>query len=78
MYKFLSIILLTVLLISCGSNSEAKKTGLSIKTNASKNTISLGETLNLSISNPKNLPVKNVKYTFNNSEVKVFLHRFFF
>ena len=69
MHKFLSIILLSIIFISCGSNSNTKKSSFSIKTNAKKNTITLGETINLSIANPKNHAIKSVSYEMNGSKV---------
>ena len=69
MHKFLSIIILSILFISCGSNSETKKTSFTLKTDAPKNTITLGESIKLSINNPKNYTINSVSYTINGKSV---------
>jgi len=68
-HKFLSIIILSVFVIACGSNSETNNVSFSIKTDAKKNTISLGDTINLSINNPKKQDVKSVAYQLNGRDV---------
>ena len=67
--KFLTLIILTIFINSCGSNSEQKKSDFSITSNAKKNTISNSETLTLSISNPKNHSLDSVRYTLNGKRV---------
>lgn len=61
-YKLLSITILAFVLWSCGSNNETKKNIFSIETSAKKNIITLGETLKLSLKNPKNVEVTSVSY----------------
>ena len=68
--KFFYISLLTILLASCGSNSEQKSSNFSISTDAKKNTLTISETLNLSINNLKNLPIDSVVYTLNGEKIQ--------
>lgn len=56
------LLLLSLLIISCGSNNGTKKSDFSINTNAKGNSISLGETLNPSIVNSKNHNITSVTY----------------
>ncbi|WP_066219386.1 glutaminyl-peptide cyclotransferase [Formosa haliotis] len=63
------IMFLTAALISCGSSSNDKKSDFSLKTNAPGNGISLHETLNLSIKNPKNLEIDSIAYFINDEKV---------
>ncbi|MCD2259217.1 glutaminyl-peptide cyclotransferase [Psychroserpens luteolus] len=62
--KAFIITVLSVILISCG-NSGTQKTSLSIVTDAKKNVAKLGETVKLSIKNPKDLEISSVNYTLN-------------
>ncbi len=68
--KLFSIIALTLFLGSCGSNSDSKKNKLSITTNAKNNTITLGETLSLSLNNPKNIEINAITYKFGGNTVE--------
>ena len=68
-FKFLTIIILTLFIGSCGSNSEQKKKDFSITSNAKKNTISNSETLSLSINNPKNHTIDSTVYSFKGERV---------
>lgn len=68
--KILTIIVLPLSMIACGSNSEKKSKDFSITTNAVKNTISNNETLTLSIKNSKNHTVDSVVYKMNNSKIE--------
>lgn len=65
LYKFLSIIFLSLIVTSCGSNTEKKTKNFSISTNAQKNAIANNETLTLSINNLKNLVIDSVAYKMN-------------
>lgn len=67
--KFLTIIILALTIISCGSNSEQKKKDFSISSNAKKNTISNDNTLTLSINNTKNHKIDSVSYVLNGKKV---------
>ncbi|MBP0902257.1 glutaminyl-peptide cyclotransferase [Mariniflexile gromovii] len=68
-FKHLLIILLSALIISCGSNTGQKKSDFIIKTNAIKGDISNNETLNLSIENKKKHPIDSVSYTLNGKKI---------
>lgn len=68
-FKLLSITLLALSLFACGSSTETKKHNFSLQTNAKNNVITLGETLNLSIKNPKNETITAVSYKINNKQV---------
>ena len=68
-FKYLTIIFLSVLLISCGSNSGHKKSDFSIKTNAVKGNISNNETLQLSLKNKKNHTIDSVSYRLNGIKI---------
>ena len=67
--KFYTVIFFTILLGACGSNSEKKSNNFSIATSAEKNTLSNSETLNLSISNPKNLAIDSVIFRLNGKNI---------
>ncbi|MCF7560004.1 glutaminyl-peptide cyclotransferase [Sabulilitoribacter multivorans] len=68
-FKYLTIILLSVLLVSCGSNSGQKKSDFSIITNAIKGNISINETLKLSLENKKNHAIDSVLYLLNGKKI---------
>ncbi|MFY0714235.1 glutaminyl-peptide cyclotransferase [Seonamhaeicola sp. NFXS20] len=63
--KYLLIIFLSGLIISCGSNSGNKKNEFALQTNAEKGNISIAETLKLSLINKKNHTVDSVIHTLN-------------
>lgn len=67
--KAFIITLLSVTMISCG-NSGNQKTNLSLTTSAKKNIITLGETLTLSVNNPKGLEISSIKYQLNGTPVE--------
>ncbi|MGJ5643165.1 glutaminyl-peptide cyclotransferase [Formosa sp. S-31] len=67
--NILTITFLYVLLFSCGSSSNDKKSDFSIKTNAPGNGISLHETLNVSLKNPKNIAFDSVAYFLNDIKI---------
>lgn len=69
-FKYLTIIFLSGLLISCGSNSSHKKSDFSIKTNAIKGNISNSETLNITLENKKNHVIDSVVYIFDGNLIK--------
>ncbi|MCB4809053.1 glutaminyl-peptide cyclotransferase [Tamlana sp. 62-3] len=64
-FNYLTIIFLSLVLTSCGSKSNNKKSYFSIETNAKKGNISNNETLKLSISNKKNIKIDSVSYTLD-------------
>ena len=67
--KAFIITILSIILVSCG-NSGTQKTKLSIETNAKNNVVKLGETINLSIKNPKGLEISSVNYMLNGTPVE--------
>lgn len=69
-FKYLTIIFLCGLLISCGSNSGQKKSEFSINTNAIKGNISNNESLKLSLENKKNYTLDSITYTLNGIIIK--------
>ncbi len=69
LFKFLTLIILTIFIGSCGSNSEQKKSDFSLTSNAKKNTISNSETLILTINNPKNHSIDSVAYILNSKKI---------
>lgn len=68
-FKTLTIIFLSALIISCGSNSNQKKNDFSIKTNAKKGNIAINETLNLSLENKKAIAIDSVSYALNGEKI---------
>ena len=68
-FKYLLIIFLSGLIISCGPNSGKSKSVFSIKTNANKGDISNNMTLLLSLKNKKNHTIDSVSYTLNGNKV---------
>ena len=68
-FKYLTIIFLGSFLFSCGSNSAQKKNDISIKTNAEGQAITLGNTLELSISNPKNHDISSFEFKLDGKPV---------
>jgi len=68
-YKLLTATLLLFVLMSCGSNSNQKKNFFTITTNADKGTISIDETLKLSIENKRNYTIDSVVYKLNGKPI---------
>lgn len=68
-FKALTIIFLSTLVLSCGSNSNQKKDAFSIKTNAEKGNISISETLKLSLENKKGHTIDSFSYTLNDKKI---------
>lgn len=68
-YKLLTTTLLLFVLMSCGSNSNQKKNFFTITTNADKGTISIDETLKLSIENKRNYTIDSVVYKLNGKPI---------
>ena len=66
--KAFIIILLSVVVGSCG-NSTAPKSNFSIITNTKNNIVRLGDSLSLSIKNPKNIDITSVAYELNEKTV---------
>lgn len=68
-YKAFTIIGLGLTILSCG-NSGNKKTDLTISTNNDKNVFSLGETVKLSMNNPKGFEIASIAYKLNDKDVQ--------
>jgi len=66
----LILILLSLFIISCGNNNSTKSHNFSLETNANKSTLTLGETLEISLKNPKNLNIKSVSYQIDNQTIE--------
>ncbi|OBX26293.1 glutamine cyclotransferase [Gelidibacter algens] len=60
--KLFIITALSLTLWTCGDNPNGKKNIFSIGTDAKNNTIALGETIKLSVQNPKNKTIKSISY----------------
>ncbi|WP_100611469.1 glutaminyl-peptide cyclotransferase [Confluentibacter lentus] len=70
LFKYLTIIFLSSIIVSCGTNSGKNKSDFTIKTNAKDHVISIAETLTLSIENPKNHTIDSISYTLNGESIK--------
>ena len=68
-YKHLLITILSIILFSCGSNSNNKKSDFTILNNAKKGNISNKDTLKVSLSNKKNHTIDSVSYTLNDQKI---------
>jgi glutamine cyclotransferase len=68
--KYLTIIFLAIILVSCGSKSGQKKSDFTIITNAEKGNISNNKTLKLSIENKKNHSIDSISYTLDGKKVQ--------
>jgi glutaminyl-peptide cyclotransferase len=69
LFKYFTIIFLSILITACGSNTGQQKNDFSIKTNAIKGDISNNSTLFLSIENPKSHNIDSVYYKINDKKV---------
>lgn len=69
-FKHLLIISLSIVIISCGSNTGQYKNDFTIQTNAIKGNISNIETLKLTLQNKKGHAIDSVKYTLNNKKIE--------
>jgi glutaminyl-peptide cyclotransferase len=56
--------------MSCGNNNSKKERNFSIDSNAKNQTISLGETLTISIKNPKNLEIRSISYKLDDTAIE--------
>lgn len=66
----LIITFLTLVLVSCGNSNSTKSHNFSLETNAKKNTLTLGETLEMSLKNPKNLNITSVVYQIDDQTIE--------
>ena len=69
-FKHLAIIFLSIIIISCGSNSANLKNDFLIVTNAEKGNISIDETLKISLENKKNHKFDSITYTLDGNKIK--------
>jgi glutamine cyclotransferase len=69
LFKHLTVIFLTIIIVGCGSNNGQKKSDFKIKTNTKNNTVFNNEILSLSIDNPKNHLIDSVSYSFNKKPI---------
>lgn len=67
LYKYFVLICLSLVLTNCGDTNASKQTGLSIKSKAKAFT--LGDTLNLSINNPKQLNITSIDYQLDGEPI---------
>ena len=67
--KLLIIIFLMIFLVSCGNSNNTKSNNFSIETNAKKNVLTLGEPLEISLKNPKNLSINSVVYQLDGKNI---------
>ncbi|MDT0557580.1 glutaminyl-peptide cyclotransferase [Ichthyenterobacterium sp. W332] len=68
-FKLLFSFVLVISLVSCGSGTAEKASKLSIKTNAIKGEIILGESLTFSLNNPENLEIDSVSFSINGQSI---------
>lgn len=62
--RYISVFLLLLTFISCGTNSKQKKSDFSINTNSSEKKLNLNSVLSLSIDNKKNYVIDSVNYFY--------------
>lgn len=67
--KLFIITTLSLLLWSCGDKPKSKTNNFSIETNATNNSITLGDELNLDIKNPNNLSISSVIYKLDTKTI---------
>lgn len=67
--NLLLLFILNVLLISCGSNSGNKTSDFSLNFTGSKSEFQLGETLGVTLKNPKNLQIDSIRYYFGDQKI---------
>lgn len=67
--KALTIILLSFLMVACGSNSNQKQNDFTIKTNAKNNHIAINQELHLSIQNLKKYEIDSVVYSYDGKTI---------
>lgn len=59
------------LLISCGNGNNTKTNNFSIETNAKKGMLTVGETLEVSVKNPKNLKINSILYQLDDKTIEI-------
>lgn len=66
--KYFILFTLTLFLTNCGDTNTSKKSSLSIKIN--EQSLMLGDTLQLSINNPKNIDISSVTYEMSGKSIE--------
>lgn len=61
-HKYLTLIFLCTLILSCGSNSGQKKSDFKIITNAKNKKIAIDQILEITIDNPKGHPISSIEF----------------
>jgi len=69
-YKHLTIIFLSTLIIACGSNNGKKNNDFILKTNSKNNTFSINDVLTLSIENPKSHTIDSITYSLEGKKIQ--------
>jgi glutaminyl-peptide cyclotransferase len=67
---FLIAIFTVSFFVSCGNGNNTKSKNFSIETNAEKNTITIGDILEISLKNSKNLKINSVTYQIDNKSIE--------
>ena len=67
--KLFIITVLSLFLWNCGDNPNGKKSNFSITTDAKNNTTALGQTIKLSITNPKNKTINGITYKIDATSI---------
>ncbi|WP_111682942.1 glutaminyl-peptide cyclotransferase [Winogradskyella tangerina] len=67
LYKYIILICLSIFLINCNGTNGSEQTGLKIDTQIKS--IHIGDTLNLTITNPKNLNITKVSYQLDGKPI---------
>ncbi|WP_299524018.1 glutaminyl-peptide cyclotransferase [Winogradskyella sp.] len=68
LYKYLTFCFLGLILVNCGNTNTSQRTGLAIDTKVKS--LLLGDTLDLTITNPKNLNITKVSYQLNGKAIE--------
>ncbi len=69
-YKHLTIIFLSTLIIACGSNNGQKNNDFILKTNSKNNAFSINDALTLSIQNPKSHTIDSITYALEGKKIQ--------
>jgi glutamine cyclotransferase len=69
-HKLLTIIFLALFLNSCGDSDSNKKSDFSIHTNAKNETISINESLEISLNNPKQHTISSTTYLLDGKKIE--------
>lgn len=68
LYKYIILLSLSLILTNCGETNASKQSSLSINTTVKS--LMLGDSLKLSINNPKKLDITEVSYQFNGEPIE--------